>query len=116
MIQARARLIALDKQIELTERSVNAQKYNAESVSAAVERVRALAKQTSDTLRRTEPLLAQGYASAEEVDRARTAQRSAQADLNATLLQAGKLPQPLAVLMRWWRKKPWCRRRLPLPS
>ena len=88
LMQARARLIALDKQIELTQRTVNAQKYNAQSASAAVERVRALAKQASDTLRRTEPLLSQGYASAEEVDRARTAQRSAQAELNATLLQA----------------------------
>lgn len=88
LIQARGRLIAQDKQIELAERSVSAQKYNAQSANAAVERVRAQAQQASDTLRRTEPLLSQGYASADEVDRARTAQRSAQAELNTTLLQA----------------------------
>jgi len=86
--QARARLDALNKQIALTQRSVNAQQYNADSVKAAVERARAVANQAGDTLRRTEPLLGQGYVSAEEVDRARTAQRSAQAELNAAMLQA----------------------------
>ncbi|MEX3940677.1 multidrug transporter subunit MdtN [Paraburkholderia sp. BR10937] len=88
LAQASARLVALDKQIELTQRSVNAQQYNAESVKAAVERARAVAAQAADTLRRTEPLLGQGYVSAEEVDRARTAQRSAQAELDAAALQA----------------------------
>ncbi|MBU7440230.1 multidrug transporter subunit MdtN [Paraburkholderia fungorum] len=86
--QAQARLNALNKQIALTQRSVNAQQYNADSVKAAVERARAVASQATDTLRRTEPLLGQGYVSAEEVDRARTAQRSAQAELNAAMLQA----------------------------
>lgn len=86
--QARARLVTLDRQIALTQRSVNAQQYNADSVKAAVERSRALANQATDTLHRMEPLLAQGYTSAEEVDRARTAQRQAQAELNAALLQA----------------------------
>ncbi|MGU7775128.1 multidrug transporter subunit MdtN [Burkholderia sp. MR1-5-21] len=86
--QARARLDALDNQIVLTQRTVNAQQYNADSVHAAVERARAAANQAADTLRRTEPLLAQGYVSAEEVDRERTAQRSAQAELNAAMLQA----------------------------
>ncbi|RQR52649.1 multidrug transporter subunit MdtN [Burkholderia sp. Bp9125] len=86
--QARARLDTLDNQIVLTQRTVNAQQYNADSVRAAVERARAAANQAAATLRRTEPLLAQGYVSAEEVDRARTAQRSAQAELNAAMLQA----------------------------
>src|ERR1700761_4434858 len=86
--QAQGRLDALNKQIALTQRSVNAQQYNADSVKAAVERARAVANQATDTLRRTEPLLGQGYVSAEDVDRARTAQRSAQADLNAAMLQA----------------------------
>ncbi len=86
--QARARLDALNQQIQLTQRSVNAQQYNAEAVKAAVERARAAANQATDTLHRTEPLLAQGYTSAEEVDRARTAQRATQAELNASALQA----------------------------
>ncbi|GAB7524044.1 multidrug transporter subunit MdtN [Paraburkholderia sp. 2C] len=86
--EARARLKTLDAQIDLTQRSVNAQQYNAASAKAAVGRARALEAQTSDTLARVEPLLGQGYASAEEVDRARTAQRSALAELNTALLQA----------------------------
>ncbi|QLO35874.1 multidrug transporter subunit MdtN [Klebsiella sp. RHBSTW-00484] len=88
LAKAEAALIALDKQIMLTQRSVDAQKYGADSVQAAVAKARAAAKQAGDTLRRTEPLLSEGFVSAEDVDRARTAQRAAAADLNAILLQA----------------------------
>lgn len=86
--RAQANLVALDKQIALTQRSVNAQQYNADSVRAAVERARAAAAQATDTLHRTEPLLQQGYVSAEEVDVARTAQRATQSELAAAALQA----------------------------
>ncbi|MGO4809494.1 multidrug transporter subunit MdtN [Cupriavidus sp. 2MCAB6] len=88
LTRAKASLAALDQQIMLTQRTVNAQQYNAQSVRAAVERARAAATQATDTLRRTEPLLPQGYVSAEDVDRARTAQRATQAELNAVQLQA----------------------------
>lgn len=88
LAKAEASLAALDKQIMLTQRSVDAQKYGADSVQATVAKARAAAKQASDTLRRTEPLLKEGFVSAEDVDRARTAQRAAAADLNAVLLQA----------------------------
>ncbi|MFM0199512.1 multidrug transporter subunit MdtN [Paraburkholderia fungorum] len=88
LTRGKATLVALDRQIELTQRSVNAQQYNAQSVRAAVERARAAASQAADTLHRMEPLLAKGYVSAEEVDRARTAQRSTQAELSAAQLQA----------------------------
>jgi multidrug efflux system membrane fusion protein len=86
--RGKASLVALDRQIELTQRTVNAQQYNAQSVRAAVERARAAAGQASDTLHRMEPLLSHGYVSAEDVDRARTAQRSTQAELSAAQLQA----------------------------
>jgi len=88
LAKAEASLAALDKQIMLTQRSVNAQQFGADSVNATVEKARAAAKQANDTLRRTEPLLKEGFVSAEDVDRARTAQRAAEADLNAVLLQA----------------------------
>ncbi|EMG5301051.1 multidrug efflux transporter periplasmic adaptor subunit MdtN [Escherichia coli] len=65
-----------------------AQQFGADSVNATVEKARAAAKQATDTLRRTEPLLKEGFVSAEDVDHARTAQRAAEADLNAVLLQA----------------------------
>ena len=57
-------------------------------MKAAVDSAPARSPAGRDTLRRTEPLLTQGYVSAEEVDRARTAQRSAQAELDAAQLQA----------------------------
>lgn len=88
LLRAKSTLGALDKQIVLTQRTVNAQQFNAQSAHAAVERARAVAEQASDTLRRTEPLLTSGYVSAEEVDRLRTARRSAQAELAAAQLQA----------------------------
>src|SRR5246127_5066385 len=88
LTRGQASLVALDRQIELTQRTVNAQRYNAQSVRAAVERARAAASQASDTLHRMEPLLSHGYVSAEDVDRARTAQRSTQAELSAAQLQA----------------------------
>lgn len=86
--RARASLVALDRQIALTRRTVNAQQYNAESARAAVERARAAAAQAADTLHRTAPLLSQGYVSAQDVDLARTAQRATQAELAAAELQA----------------------------
>ena len=86
--RAKAKLVALDKQIMLTGRTVRAQEFNAASVRSAVERARAVAKKADDTLHRVEPLQGKGYASAEEVDHARTAQRSTQAELDAMLLQA----------------------------
>jgi multidrug efflux system membrane fusion protein len=88
LTRARASLVALDKEIELRQRTVNAQEYNARSVRAAVARSRAAAEQAADTLRRMEPLLSPGYVSAEDVDRARTARRATHAELSAAQLQA----------------------------
>lgn len=88
LTKAKASLEALDKQIMLMQRSVDAQQHGADSVEAAVAKARAAAAQATKTLNRTEPLLAQGFVSAEDVDRARTAQRAAEADLNAILEQA----------------------------
>ncbi|WP_261239301.1 HlyD family efflux transporter periplasmic adaptor subunit, partial [Serratia marcescens] len=72
----------------LTQRSVNAQQYNAESMNAIVKRSQALVAQATDTLNRRQKLLGKNYVSAEEVETARTSQRSAQAELQAALLQA----------------------------
>ena len=83
--EARARLVELDKQIELTQRAVNAEEYNAAAALEEVKRARAVARQAADTLNRMEPLLSEGYVSAEEVDQAKTAQHSSQVVLQAAL-------------------------------
>lgn len=87
LADAQSRLAALDAQILLTGRTVQAQEYNAQSVTAAVARAQALVQQTTSTRQRLEPLVPQGFASQEELDHARTAEKSARAELNATLLQ-----------------------------
>ena len=83
--EARARLVELDKQIELTQRAVNAEEYNAAAALEEVKRARAVARQAADSLNRMEPLLSEGYVSAEEVDQAKTAQHSSQVELQAAL-------------------------------
>jgi membrane fusion protein, multidrug efflux system len=88
LARSKASLAALDQQIALTQRTVDAQQYNAASLRAAVGRAKAAAAQASDTLRRMEPLLPNGYVSAEDVDRARTAQRATRAESDAAELQA----------------------------
>ncbi len=51
---AKARLTTLDAQIMLTQRTIKAQEYNAQSVAAAVERARALVE-ADQPPRRTPP-------------------------------------------------------------
>ncbi|MCS2155811.1 multidrug transporter subunit MdtN [Scandinavium sp. H11S7] len=86
--QAQAKLAGLNRQIELTQRSVNAQKFSAGSAKASIASAQADAKKAADTLRRLAPLLSQGFASAEEVDQARAANASAQSRLQSLQLQA----------------------------
>ncbi|MDB5983472.1 MAG: mdtN [Pseudomonas sp.] len=85
--QTQASLLALNQEIILNQRQVDAQQFNSDAVKASVERAKAAATQTADTLRRMEPLLSRGYVSAEQVDQARTAAKSARAELNAAQLQ-----------------------------
>ena len=88
VLRARAALAQLDAQIPLTQRSVNAQTFGATAAKSAVARAQAAANQASDTLARMEPLIGKGYVSADDLDRARTAQRSALAELATTQAQA----------------------------
>src|SRR5215510_14235653 len=79
--RARAALDSLEKQIGLTRRDVRAQQLGAAAARANIDRAEAQARQAADTLHRLEPLLAKEYVTAEQVDQARTAQRSADAAL-----------------------------------
>jgi multidrug efflux system membrane fusion protein len=88
LMRAKAELVQLDAQIPLTQRSVNAQTFGAAAARSAVARAQAAANQASDTLARMAPLIAKGYVSADDLDRARTAQRSALAELSTAEAQA----------------------------
>ena len=80
--RSKAALAALERQIELSQREVNAQKFAAAASKANIERAEAQFKQSTDTLNRIEPLLAKEFVTAEQVDQARTARRSAAAALD----------------------------------
>ena len=88
--RARAALDGLEKQIGLTQRDVNAQKFAATAAHANIDRADAQAKQAADTLARIEPLLAKEYVTAEQVDQARTARRSADAALEVARRDAAR--------------------------
>lgn len=90
LAKAQANLESLDNEIKLTQRSVNSQKLGAAAAGASVERARAAAEQANDTLTRMEPLLSKEFVSAEQIDQARTAKRSAQAQLSTAVLDAQK--------------------------
>ena len=90
LTKAQASLTALDQEIELTQRSVNAQTFGAQAATASVERARAAAEQATDTLHRMEPLLGNGFVSAEQIDQSRTAKRSAAATLDTARLDAAR--------------------------
>jgi membrane fusion protein, multidrug efflux system len=79
--RARAALDSLEKQIGLSRRDVKAQEFGAAAARANIARAEAQARQAGDTLNRLEPLLAKEYVTAEQVDQARTAKRSADAAL-----------------------------------
>ncbi|HKC42641.1 MAG TPA: multidrug transporter subunit MdtN [Burkholderiales bacterium] len=88
--RARAALDSLEKQIGLTQRDVRAQQFAATAARANIERAKAQANQAADTLGRIEPLLAKEYVTAEQVDQARTAKRSADAALEVARRDADR--------------------------
>jgi multidrug efflux system membrane fusion protein len=81
LARAKASLATLERQIGLTQREVDAQKFSAAASRANIARAEAQWKQAGDTLNRIEPLLAEQFVTAESVDQARTARRSAEAAL-----------------------------------
>ena len=90
LARAEASLISLDREIDLTQRTVNSQTLGASAAKANVEKAKAIAQQTKDTLHRLKPLKGTKYASDEQIDQATTSEKSAQAQLDAAILEAQK--------------------------
>ena len=79
--KAKAALATLDQQIEVA-RSQDAQlKFQVKAAEAGVEQAKAELKQAGDTLQRMQPLLTNGFAKADDVDKAATAKAVASAAL-----------------------------------
>ena len=81
--KAKSALASLDQQIKVAQSQDFSLKFAVDAAEAAVERAKAQAKQTESTLRRLQPLLPKGFATAEQVDQARTAHQVAQTALAA---------------------------------
>jgi multidrug efflux system membrane fusion protein len=79
--KARADLASLDEQIEVARAQDAELKFAVKAAEAAVESGKAQLNQAGDTLHRVEPLLPKGFATAEQVDQARTAQEVATGEL-----------------------------------
>lgn len=78
---AEAALAALDQQIEVARAQDETLKYQVKAAAAVMEQAQAQAKQAQDTLARLQPLLPKGFATADDVDKAETAVKVAEAAL-----------------------------------
>jgi multidrug efflux system membrane fusion protein len=77
---AQAALAALDQQIEVARSQDETLKYQVKAAEAGVEQAQAQQKQAGDTLQRLQPLLAKGFTTADDVDKAETAVKVAAAE------------------------------------
>jgi multidrug efflux system membrane fusion protein len=72
---------SLERQIEVARSQDENLKFQVKAAEAGVEEAQATEKQDEDTLERLKPLLPKGFATADDVDRAETAVKVAQASL-----------------------------------
>jgi multidrug efflux system membrane fusion protein len=86
--QARAKVAALKADIDLTGRQVNAQSSGAAAASTQIQRARAQFALARSTRERLEPMVGQGYVTQQQIDEARTNERTAATALSTSLLQA----------------------------
>jgi membrane fusion protein, multidrug efflux system len=83
--QTGAQVAALEAQIDLTDRKVSAEVTGISVARANAEAARARLKEATETLQRLEPLLPQGFVTAQQIDVARTARATAESQLVAAL-------------------------------
>jgi len=79
--KAKSALTALDQEIEVARAQDENLRYQVKASEAGVEQAKAQEKQATDTLKRLQPLLPKGFATADDVDRAETAVKVAAASL-----------------------------------
>ncbi|HEV2695111.1 MAG TPA: biotin/lipoyl-binding protein, partial [Verrucomicrobiae bacterium] len=79
LANAEAALATLDQQIEVARSHEDELKYQVKAAEAGVEQGKAQLKQATDTLQRIQPLLAKGFATADDVEKAETAVQVANA-------------------------------------
>ena len=93
--QARAAVRGLEAKLALTADQVAAQTSKAGAAERGINSAEAQRALASSTLARMEPLLGPGFVTAQQVDQARTAQRTAQIALQQAQLQADEARQAI---------------------
>ena len=96
--KAKAALATLDQQIEVARAQDTQLKFQVKAAEAGVERAKAELKQAGDTLQRLQPLLTNGFAKADDVDRAATAKQVATAALAVQEQQLSQAQTALSAL------------------
>jgi membrane fusion protein, multidrug efflux system len=95
MDQARATVRGLEAKLDLTADQVAAQTSKAGAAERGIGSAEAQRALASSTLARMQPLLGSGFVTAQQVDQARTAQRTAQIALQQAQLQADEARQAI---------------------
>jgi len=93
--QARATVRGLEAKLALTADQVGAQTSKADAAASGINTAEAQRALAASTLARMEPLLGHGFVTAQQVDQARTAQRTAQLGLQQARLQASEARQAI---------------------
>src|SRR5271166_4217356 len=94
--QAQATVRSLEAKLAVTADQVAAQTSNADTANRGIATAEAQSTLASSTLGRLEPLLPRGYVTAEQVDQARTAKRTAEIALQQARLQAQSARQAIS--------------------
>jgi multidrug efflux system membrane fusion protein len=94
--QAEAQIDALQAQIDLTSRQITAQTTGADAAATLIRRARAQLALAQATRRRLEPMLGQGYVTEQQLDEARTNERSAEVALETSTQQSTQAHQAIS--------------------
>jgi multidrug efflux system membrane fusion protein len=93
--QARAAVRGLEAKLDLTADQVAAQTSKADAAASGINTAEAQRSLAASTLARMEPLLGRGFVTAQQVDQARTARRTAELGLEQARLQADEARQAI---------------------
>jgi multidrug efflux system membrane fusion protein len=104
--KAKSALSALDQEIEVARSQDENLRYQVKAAEAGVEQAKAQEKQAADTLKRIQPLLPKGFATADDVDRAETAVKVAAALLATEEQQLNQAKTTLSALATLQAQRP----------
>ncbi|HEX3717616.1 MAG TPA: biotin/lipoyl-binding protein [Verrucomicrobiae bacterium] len=104
--KAKSALSALDQEIEVARSQDENLRYQVKAAEAGVEQAKAQEKQAVDTLKRIQPLLPKGFATADDVDRAETAVKVAAALLATEEQQLNQAKTTLSALATLQAQRP----------